>query len=413
MNHRITAMFASAAALAFSAGAALADEQTPAPSAPAPAATAPAATAPAAAPAPPAPPSLMPSMTAPLAQNPSPTAFDLGPLGNKVYITGALSGMGFTQNHHVAGDQSTIGDLTNAQIFVNKVDGEFQYFVEVGAYSFPTLGAAYTKATTTTSNTYDVLPQAFIKYQPTAAFSIQAGKLPTLIGDEYAFTVENSNIERGLLWGQEPLISKGVQANYTTGPVTFNLALTDGFYSNDYSSLSGAATWTISPTDSLIAQGEGATHKTKVNTAASLSPFNNESVYALIWSHTVGPWNFTPYIQYTDVPRFPAVGVGKDTSTFGGALLATYTFDAKSMLSGVSLPARVEYLSQSNGKGSANLLYGPGSNAWSFTVTPTYTFNRYFIRGELSYVNASSAAFGTGAGAKDQTRGLVEVGVLF
>ena len=215
------------------------------------------------------------------------------------------------------------------------------------------------------------------------------------------------------MWGQEPIVSRGVQANYTAGPVTYNLAWTDGFYSNDYSSISGAVTWTIDAADTLIFQGEGVTHKTKVNTAASLSPFNNSSVYDVIYTRTMGAWSFTPYFQYTDVPAFKAIGVLKDTSTWGGALLATYTFDSKSMLNGVSLPVRFEYISQSSGAGSATLLYGPGSNAYSFTITPTYTINRYFIRGEVSYVSTNVGAFGSSGTAKDQTRGLVEVGVLF
>ena len=36
--------------------------------------------------------------------------------------------------------------------------------------------------------------------------------------------------------------------------------------------------------------------------------------------------------------------------------------------------------------GAANLLYGPGSAAWSVTVTPTYQKNIFFTRAELSYV---------------------------
>ena len=59
------------------------------------------------------------------------------------------------------------------------------------------------------------MPQAFLKIVPTDNFSIQAGKLPTLIGAEYTFSFENFNIERGLLWNQEPAVSRGVQANYT------------------------------------------------------------------------------------------------------------------------------------------------------------------------------------------------------
>ncbi|HEY4029445.1 MAG TPA: outer membrane beta-barrel protein [Caulobacteraceae bacterium] len=406
MNHRITALLATAA-LTFSAGAALADDQAPAPAAPAPAA----------APMPMAP-TLQPAMTAPLSQNSTPLTLDLGPLGNKVYITGAVSGLAYTQNHHVAGDQSSWGDLSNAQIFINKSDGEFQYFVDIGAYSLPALGTLpYVKATTTTSNTYDIMPMAYVKYAPAAlpGFSIQAGKLATLIGDEYMYTVQNSNIERGLLWGVEPVVSRGVQVNYTSGPVTFNLAWTDGYYSNEYNTISGAITYVINPTDTVVFQGEAQTKKTLRTSATTLPIYNDSQVYDVIWTHTMGPWSFTPYFQYTHAPAFAAAGWTKDTDTWGGALLATYTFDSKSMLAGVSLPVRFEYIGQSNGVGVGVPLFGPGSNAWSATITPTYTINRWFVRGEVSYVGlgGGGSGYGEDGSAKDQVRGLVEVGVLF
>ena len=87
--------------------------------------------------------------------------------------------------------------------------------------------------------------------------------------------------------------------------------------------------------------------------------------------------------------------------------------------SGVSLPFRFEYISTrgSVGANSANLLYGPGSNAYSLTFTPTYQFQIYFIRAEVSYVGASSItsgfAFGVDGTGKSQTRGLLELGALF
>jgi hypothetical protein len=409
MNHRITALLATAAALTFSAGAALADDQAPAPATPAPAAAAPAA---------PMPPSLQPAMTAPLSQNPTPMSFDLGPLGSKVYVTGAVSGLGYVQTNHVAGDHDAFGDLGNAMIFINKPDGDFQYFISLGAYSLPALGTLpYVKATTLTANTYDVVPLAFAKWAPSQlpGFSIQAGKLPTLIGDEYMFTVQNSNIERGLLWGIEPLVSQGVQANYTTGPVTFNLAWTDGFYSGDLNTISGAVTYVISPTDTVIFQAQGNTSQITKTSATTLPIYNNSQLYDLIWTHTMGQWSFTPYFQYTHAPAFANGGWTKDTDTWGGALLATYTFDAKSMAAGWSIPARVEYVAQSNGTGVGVPLFGPGSNAWSITVTPTYTINRWFARLEGSYVGigGGGSGYGTDGTKKDQVKGMLELGVLF
>jgi hypothetical protein len=410
MNHRITALFATVAALTFSAGAALAEDQAPAPATPAP--------APAAAPAPPAPPSLMPAMTAPLSQNPAPMALDLGPLGSKVYITGAVTGLAYAQSNPVPGDHDSWGDLGNAQIFINKADGEFQYFIDIGAYSLPALGTLpYVKATSLTTNTYDVVPLAYAKWAPAAlpGFSIQAGKLPTLIGDEYMYTFENSNIARGLVWGVEPLVSRGVQVNYATGPLTVNLAFTDGYYSNEYSTVSGALTYVVSPTDTVIFQAQGNTKKSLRNTSTTLPIYNNSQLYDLIWTHTMGSWSFTPYFQYTHAPAFAAAGWTKDTDTWAGALLATYTFDSKGMLAGWSLPMRAEYIAQSDGAGVGAPLYGPGTNAWSITATPTYTINRWFARAEVSYTGLGGGAtgFGKDGSKKDQVRGMVELGVLF
>ncbi len=55
---------------------------------------------------------------------------------------------------------------------------------------------------------------AYAKIAPFDNVSISAGKLPTLIGDEYTFTFQNMKFQRGLLWNQEPAISDGVQVNY-------------------------------------------------------------------------------------------------------------------------------------------------------------------------------------------------------
>ena len=69
--------------------------------------------------------------------------------------------------------------------------------------------------------------------------------MPTLIGAEYAFTFQNMNIERGLLWNQEPIISRGIQGNYSSGPLTVSLSLNDGLYSNNYNWISGLVSYTL------------------------------------------------------------------------------------------------------------------------------------------------------------------------
>ena len=90
-------------------------------------------------------------------------------------------------------------------------------------------------------------------------FSFQVGQMPTLIGAELPFTYENANIERGLLWNQEPLISRGVQFNYSQGPISASLSVNDGYYSNEFTTVSGLITYTFKNSDILEVAGAGNT----------------------------------------------------------------------------------------------------------------------------------------------------------
>jgi hypothetical protein len=262
---------------------------------------------------------------------------------------------------------------------------------------------------------------AFVKLAPTSEISIQIGKLPTLIGAEYAFTFQNMNIERGLLWNQEPVVSEGVQVNYSKGPVTASVSLNDGFYSGRYNWLSGLFSYTISPKDSVTVDG-GASLSTydRVSPSTPLLQ-NNGGIFNLAWTHTEGPWVVTPYFQYTRASRITALGsqfAGADT--WSGAVLAKYSFNAK-----FSLAGRVEYIASSSAGCAeasetcvqSNVLYGPSSKALSLTLTPTYQKGVFFVRAEASYVDVMSAtpgaAFGLEGNAHSQFRGALETGFLF
>lgn len=402
------------------AWAATAQAQTaPATAAPAtPAAPSSAAATPAAAAA--APPSvtlLAPGMSAPLAFPSVPYSVDVGPLG-KWYVDAALTGIGFAESHAVPGDRSTLLDLSNGQIFIQKVDGWWQFYVQAGAYSIPAIGTAYTPndVSHTWHNYYDPLPQAFLKLVPTDWFSIEAGKLPTLIGAESTFTFENMNIERGLLWNQEPAVSRGVQATFTKGPLALNISLNDGYYSNRFNWVSGSLIWTINSSNTLTLDGGGNLGTTKYQETPYATPLaqNNGSIYNIIYTYSSAPWTITPYLQYTNVPKNAALGFTKDANSYGAAVLATYAFNST-----FSLGARGEYIATdgSAAAGAANLLYGAGSKAFSVTVTPTLTLGKYFVRADVSVVDAFSItpgdAFGGEGTSKTQFRGLLEGGVLF
>jgi hypothetical protein len=399
---------ASAAAVLTSAGAALADDPstaTPPASGTAPAA-APAAAAPA--PSPMANPAMSPTLAAPA---PPPT-FDLGPLG-KINVDGVVSGLGFWQSVPAVDangkvNHDSYGDLSNGQIIINKSDGIIQFYFQAGAYSIPVVGEPYYKFNKYDSNTFGYVPQGFLKIVPNANFSIEAGALPTLIGDEYTFTFQNYNIERGLLWNQEPAISKGVQLNFTQGPWAASFAVTDGYYSGAYTALSGLLTYTFKNSDTLAFAAEGNASTPKVNDFVTPAQQNDGMIYNLIYSHTSGPWTISPYIQYSksDYVR----GVSLEGSTYGGAVLAKYSFNPL-----FSLGGRFEYVGS---EGASNLLgYGGGSDALSLTITPTFQKGIFFARGEFSFVAIGNGTrgleFGDVGGNDHQLRALFEAGVLF
>lgn len=359
-----------------------------------------------------APPVLGPAFAGPMAPNANSFKFDLPGLGT-IYAGGVVSGFGQVQSNHIPGDREWRGDVSNAMGIIQKVDGVFQFYVQAGVYSFPSLGTPYFKATTITDDTYGPVPVAFIKIAPSSSFSIQAGKLMTLIGAEGSFTFQNINVARGLLWNQENVVTKGVQFNYAAGKLGLNVSLTDGFYSGKYNWLSGLLSYTIDSSNVIAVGGGGALSYSDESSFRTPIFQNNSEIYNVIFTHDSGNWMIQPYLQYTHVPRLSRLGTTK-ASTYSGALLVKYKVSDN-----VTIPARVEYLDSTGRVGSAapSLLYGQGSNAFSFTITPTYTQGVFFARAEVNYVRASSVtpgfAFGEFGDKRSQLRGVLEAGVVF
>jgi hypothetical protein len=380
------------------------DQGTPAQAAPA--AAAPAAPAPA--------PLSSPSMTAPLSTA-IPHEISAGPFG-KLQVTGILSGGGMVEGDHVVPGPIAHWDMSNAQVFVQKTSGWFQFYLQGGAYNVLAIGTPFVGTGEQVRDTYGPLPVGYIKLVK-GGFSLQAGELPTLIGAEYTFSFENLNIERGLLWAQEPAISRGIQLNEAYKKLSLSFAYTDGFFSNRYTTLSGSLAYAFNAANTLsfVASGNAGAYARTSNLATPLLQ-NNSEVYNVIYTYTREKVTVTPYFQYTSVSKNPSIGILEGGHTASGAIMANYNFKH-----GFSLPARVEYIKSAGGSptdvNSINLLYGPGSGAVSFTVTPTYQKDGFFLRGEFSYVHITSLTpgfgFQTNGTSANQPRGVIEAGVMF
>ena len=284
-----------------------------------------------------------------------------------------------------------------------------QFYVQAGGYSIPALGTSYIEADDTTDDFYGVVPIAYVTLAPTDYFSLSVGKLPTLIGAEYTYTFQNANIQRGLLWNQENAVNRGVQANFTADKLAVSVSLNDGFYSEEYSWLTGLATYTINANNTIAIAGGGNLGEDTRATVDTPLLQNNSEIYNLIYTHKTGPWTVMPYLQYSNVDANSSIGITDEGETYGAALLTSYAVNDN-----VSIATRAEYI---DSDGGSNLLYGANSSAWSFTVTPTYQKDAFFVRAEASYVGISDGVagsqFGSSANEDAQGRLLIETGLVF
>lgn len=328
------------------------------------------------------------------------------------------TGMGMIQTNPIPDDYTSIADLTNAQIILKKDTGVLQFYLQGGYYSTPSLGTTYQRASVQTGDSFGLVPLASISLAPSQNWLLTGGKINSFGGNENTFTFQNNNIDRGLLWNQTSNVSKGFQASYKQERFSTSITLNDGFYSNQLNWMGAAVNYQINAEHSLGAVWTGAIKSSSTNTFITPVLQNNSQIANLIYTYRSGHWSVSPYLQYTYVPQNASLGILSSAQTAGAAVLANYRFNPNQE-GGFNLPVRFEYIG-SSGKGnpnSPNLLYGPGSAAWSATITPTYQYERIFVRGELSYVQtvnaAPGAAFGPLGSSNNQTRIMLETGILY
>lgn len=363
----------------------------------------------------------VPASSASPSPAPSSTSLTLGPLT----IDGVFSAFSlFTSGVNATGaldtstgvDLSNRTDISNAFLIVSKQSGTFRYGFAAGAYNIPVVGFALNKTIQNGANTslYGALPSVYVEYAPTGFFNVQAGKLATMTGQESTYTYENINIQRGIIWNMEPAVSRGVRGTFTGAKFNGALEVNDGYYSGNRIGFEGQVTNTPSASTTLELVFMLPNASAPPNTTASIA---NKQLLNPLLTYTTGKWQFLPYLLWVDSPKSAALGYTNDEHAFGAAFMTTYSLSAT-----WSLPLRVEYgkngSTASDTSANANLLgYGPGSGAWTYTLTPTYRRGVFFARAEASDVNVQGftpgIAFGTSGTQSNQFRSGLEAGLQF
>jgi hypothetical protein len=346
------------------------------------------------------------------------SSFDLGKLG-LWEVNVAASAMAFSQNN----PSTSAGDISNAQLFIQKSEGEYQFSMQTGLYATPVLGKTIDRTLSNTVNTFGYIPQAAASYVPNENWSITAGKIPSMGGYETSMTFQNLNIQRGLLWDQTSSVSYGGVVNYSKDEVSLAFTWNDGYYSNKMNWLGVSGGYQLNAKESVGLSWVGSTSPNAQNTPNTPLLQNNSQIVNALYAYKGDHWYLAPYLQYTLIPANQTIGITSEYKTYGGAILANYRFSEMELLglkrAKISLPFRLEFIQEKGGTTNSvnSMLYGPDSAAFSFTVTPTIQVDQFFTRVEGSLVQINHPEPGLGFGANDskraQVRIMLEAGVLY
>lgn len=337
-------------------------------------------------------------------------------------IGGALTGGSFsTHGRNATGafdvltgfDRLSRTDVTNALVTPTFNSGYFHATATLGFYDLPTLGCALNPTTQSGANMtlFSAMPLYNVSYAPNSHVSFYAGKLLTQLGQEAMFTYQNFNVQRGLGWEMEPLVSRGVRGVYANGPWSVALEGNDGYYGGTSRAFEGSIEFAPTGTQTFSFAVIDPRANSAPNPTAMIANKREEN---LMYTGTFGKFVLTPYVLWMQSAAVPTRGYTDETA-IAGSLLGTYNFTPR-----YSLGFRYEALRNASAtndpSANADLIgYGPGSAARTFTLTPSYKAGWGVMRFEWSSVDVTNLrpglGFNVGGTGTHQSRYALEFGL--
>jgi hypothetical protein len=360
---------------------------------------------------------------------PAQIQIDGGPVG-PLQISGGFDGYGYAMSNAQFGTKTSGVQLGNALIELQKNSGVLQFTLEVGAYSSFVLGYPPGTATAGGQNYFSESPlyAGYVTLAPSSHFSISAGQLNSLEGYEGAQDWNNYNTLVSELFYVENAQNRGVEIAVNGGPVTATVSLSDGYFTKVTNYIQYLLTYAPNTNSSYNLFGAFNLGITGPNVSGIGNLlYNNSSMVGAYYTYTNGNFTMTPEVQYQynkTINKYGNAGyiLGGPTSNIGLALFADYQFGSNGPW---SIGSFVEYASESYKKGAVYsgispdyFGFGPGSNLYGVSVTPTWQYKDIFARADLGFihVNPGSGAagpYGQNGTAKNQVTGLLEAGLLF
>lgn len=359
---------------------------------------------------------------------PSAITIDGGPFGS-LSLSGGVDGYGYaisgTGPSSIVGDGENVGaEVGSALIELQKTTGELQFTIEIGSNGGAvTLGAAHPSATSVDNYSTGALYAGYLTLAPASVpgLTISAGQVGSLEGWESGVDWNNANQLTTDIWYVQNSQSRGVEASYTTGPISATVLFGDGFDDGVWNMVQALGTYTINSNNAASLYYAGNLGRTGLNAVTyGNTPvgvygpwFMNSQMFGGFYNYTVGNLNLVPELQYVYAKVDHQLGIDKATSNLGAAVFADYSFGK----SPYSLGAWVEY---ENSNGNYAWFVGPKSEAVGISVSPTWQYKDLFARADVgglylmrNKADGISYGYGSSGTGKAMFTGLLEAGLLF
>jgi hypothetical protein len=388
--------------------------------------------------------SLLALHTAQAMSGPTAITIDGGPFGS-LNISGGVDGYGYyltgtgsndAYGTNVLGDHnngngfnSNNFEIGSALIELQKTTGELQYTIEVGSNGgTAALGTAPGKTSITTFST-GALYAGYVTIAPTGLpVTFSAGQIASLEGWESGVDWNNANQLTTEIFYVQNSQSRGVSANYTSGPISATVTFGDGYDNGVWNYLQFLATLTLNPTNAVSVYGGvnlGTTGPYTTSYGGDNAIYANSNTYGAFYSYTMGNLNVVPEVQYQYTKAIYKIGLTKPASNLGAAVFADYSFGTSPYSIGTWVEGWTSHQSAGDTDTPANNYFswfiGPNSSGVGVSMTPTWQYKDLFARFDAGALyllhnkdgNGFKYGYGPNGTGKYMFTGELEAGLLF
>ena len=376
---------------------------------------------------------------------PTAITIDGGPLGS-LALSGGVDGYGYyltetNNNGNLPYSNKNIGaNVGSGLVELQKTSGVLQFTIEVGSNGGPiALGTAPSQTTISNLST-GPLYAGYITIAPAnSPFTVSVGQMGSLEGYESGVDWNNANQFVTGMWYVENAQARGVQLNYSQGPVSASVQFGDGYDTGVFNFLQALASYSYDSNNTLSVYYAGNLGRTGLNaktysgacgygTSNGVNCFgrvgsygsfyDNSQMVGAYYSYTNGNLNVVPEAQYQIAKADAQLGQQKATSNFGAAVFGDYTFANTPY----SLGGWVEYFTSHTSTADGSTWYiAPDAEAVGFSATPTWQYKDLFARADVGYLyllnrtrpDGSKTGFGNNANDRGIFQSTLEAGLLF